>query len=111
MNWNFSLDDKISAIELLIEDLRWARGEDGVPEHRTYWALKAVAEDLRARQRHTRVKAMDDLETALRAANASKSSNGYEMAKLRFVAETFIGHAAVVRQAMEQFAIGAEVEG
>ena len=110
MDRNFSLGDKIKAAERLIEDLRWSRNDPMVPEFTTYWVMKAVASDLRARQRHVKLQALDDLQHAIDMAHASKIRPGYEMGKLQHLAELLIGKWPVVRQALESFASHAEIE-
>ena len=104
MNRNFSLDDKLQAVERLIVDLRWARGDPLVPEFKTYWVLKAIADDVRARQQSARYDALEDLRDAVRAVHASKTGLGYELGKLRNLAERFLGKWPIVEQAMESFA-------
>lgn len=111
MNKNFTLTDKIKTVDVLVDDFRWARGKEDEPEHLTYWTLKAIADDLRARQRHVRLDALDDLQRAVDMANANKVRNYYEPGRLQFLAERLIGRWPVVRQALERFAADAEVAG
>jgi len=110
MNRNFSLDDKLQAIETLIVDLRWARSDPLVPEFKTYWVLKALADDVRGRQLAVKIDTLVNLQKALDAVYASKTRLGYDIGKLQNLAERLIGRWPTVRQALEYFA-NAEVEG
>lgn len=107
---NFRLDDKIKTVEILIEDFRWARANSMVPEHRTYLVLKALVEDLRARQRIPRFSVIEELQEAVDAAAATKTRAGYEMGKTQNIGERVMGRWPLVRQALEHFAADAEVE-
>ena len=113
MNRKFSLDDKLATIEVLIVDFRWARDDPLVPEFCTYWTLKALADDVRGRQRHPRFSVLDELQSAIDAANANMTRvMGYEMGRLRLIAERLIGRWPTVRQALEHFAaVDSEIDG
>jgi len=111
VNRNFSLDDKLQAVEMLIVDLRWARSDPLVPEFKTYWVLKAIADDVRGRKLAVKINTLVDLQNTLDAVYASKTALGYDNGKLRNLAERFIGCWPTVRQALEHFTADAEVEG
>ena len=112
MNRKFSLDDKLATIEVLIVDFRWARDDPLVPEFCTYWTLKALADDVRGRQRHARFKVIEDLQGAIDAANASKTRAGFTHGHLRSVAERLMGAWSTVLQALEHFAaVDSEIDG
>lgn len=99
-----TLEDRIAAVERVIEDFRWARNEPGCVEHRTYAAMKEIAADLRGRRPLTASVAVSALQRRIDAANASKDERGYQIGHLCGVAEELIGRWAAVRYALERAA-------
>jgi len=100
----YTIEEKLSVVEFLIEQLRDSRHELGAPNRGRYLILKSVAADLRARIPGEPLAACFELDEAIRAADASKTVPlGYEIGKLRRIAEILIGRWPVVRQALEKF--------
>jgi hypothetical protein len=109
MNRNFTLDDKLQAVEQLIVDLRWSRSDPLVPEFKTYWVMKAIADDIRGQQLAVKIDTLVDLQKTIDSVHRSKTEFGYDIGKLQTLAERLIGHWSTVRMALENFA-AAEVE-
>ena len=103
-----STQDKIAAVERLIDDLRWSRNDPAVPEHATYQALKEIARDLRGRLPEAPGKALLALQRRLADAAASKTVLGFEQRALMGIGEEVIGRWPTVRQALERFGTEAE---
>jgi hypothetical protein len=102
----FSIPQKLQAVERLIEEFRWARDDYSVPENRTYFVLKAIADDLRGRLPGAPGEALRGLEEIINAAKQTKIRNGYEIGHLRRIAEYVIGCWPTLRQALEKFQPG-----
>jgi hypothetical protein len=94
--------EKLEVIEQEIERLR---GEHVMPrDHPTFVTLKAIAEDIRGRQRHKISQAFALLERAIIHAKDRRLTNGaYRPGNLREIAELTIGMWPTLRQALERF--------
>lgn len=100
----FSLDAKVEALNLEIEEARKGRREPGSALHRHYQVLQAIAADLRARQPLPRNDALADLEAALRLMKSARTNAGhYDQARMIAVAEVVVGRWPVISQALEKF--------
>ena len=96
---------KLEEVERLIERYRWARSDGKAPENASYWALKAVAADLRARLPETPGPILGRIQGAIDAASREKVGNRYSDGHVRAVAEAVIGSWPTIRQALEDFEI------
>ena len=99
----FTVADKLRTVELLIEDFRWARNDDALPEHLTYRVLKAIASDLRGRMNGSAEDARREIGLRIAGAIRSKTALGYERGMMLGVAEELIGRWPVIEQALERF--------
>lgn len=97
-----SRSDFLRAAEQLIEDFRWARGEQGTPEYRVYSNLKIVAAELRARAPEAPGQVILALEERIAFVERSKTRLGYDANKLRALAEEVMGRWPVIRLALEK---------
>lgn len=96
-------DDKLAAVERLIEDFRWARKDPAVPEHATYLALKAIATDLRAPKVEAKGRALQSLGFQVDAARAFKARIGYvEVGHMQAMAEALMAHWPAVKKALSR---------
>lgn len=94
-------DEKLGAVEAAIEELRWARNEPDIPEHRRLAALKSIAEDLRATKPEASSKALNVVEQHINAAKRKKERFGYlEVGSYRSVCEAVLAHWAAIRRAL-----------
>jgi hypothetical protein len=99
-----SVEEKLAAVERLIVDLRWARNDPALPEHKTLAALKAIALDLRGQHAGAPRRTLDALTFQINSAARSKARVGHvEIGHLQAVAECLTAHWSVVRQALERF--------
>lgn len=99
-----TVEQQLAAVERLIEDFRWARADDMVPEHATYNALKVIAKDLRARLPGAPGSALAEIGRRLEIAELGKSpEHGFVRGHLIGVAHAVIGRWPEVRQALENF--------
>lgn len=100
----FTREEKLEVIESFVTQWRPARSSGDAGERDVYLILKAIADDIRAGAPDAPGRALSELQNAIEAANATKSTrDGYEMGKLRRIAELLIGLWPVVRRALEQF--------
>lgn len=94
-----SLDEQIAAVDRCLEDFRHARSQPGTLENKTYFALRAIADELRGRKpeacRHT----LRLLAARVDAARSVRMADG----AMRGVAEVLISRWPTVRQALEKF--------
>jgi hypothetical protein len=92
-----TLTEQLTEVEGLLEDFRWSRSDDKIPEHKTFLALKALALDLRARlpgkAEQTRRELGRRIADAVRAEHAREAVAG--------VGEALIGAWPLVEQALE----------
>ena len=95
--------EKLIEIEALIEDFRYARNDPILQEHRTYLTLKSIAADLRGRGPGVAGAAQVELQRVIDNAIAAKTGLGYDVNRLRRVAEELIGRWPTIRQALERF--------
>jgi hypothetical protein len=98
----FTVEDQIGAVERLIEDLRWARNDPTVPEHRTYTILKSLATDLRARLDGASNRTLDALAFQVESATKAKARIGYvEVGHHQAVSECVMANWPVIKRALE----------
>lgn len=97
-----TLEDQISAVHRLIEDLRWARNAHGRIEHFTYNAMKQIAADLEARLPGKPGEARSLVGSRIADAVRTKTKLGYSLGKLTGIAETVIGCWPVIEYALER---------
>lgn len=98
-----SLQDKIDAVERLLDDLQWARNDPACPEFATFYALKAIALDIRGRMPGKAEEVRRVLGSRIGNAVRSRTALGYEIMHLKGIGEELIGRWPVVEQALEQF--------
>jgi cobalamin biosynthesis protein CbiD len=99
VNPMITTDEKLRAVEALIEDLR------GNPEAEVY---KAIAKDIRARLDSAPSAALHEIERRMAAVQRTRSRLGYENGALVGVAQEVIGRWPVVKLALELFGADAE---
>lgn len=102
----FTTDEKMAALEKLIETLR--RTANGVEDNERIRIMGAIATDLRARINAAPTVALTQIERRMTAVMRHKTRLGYETGTMVGFAEEVIGRWSVVKQALEKF--GAEVE-
>lgn len=97
------LKEKLQVIEHFIEQWRIARnGDPG--ERAVYHTLKAIAEDIRARDRKRATDLITRMDRAMKNAERWKTKpTGYQPGNLREIAELTIGAWPTIRQALEDF--------
>lgn len=97
-----TLEEKIAEVERLIVEERRLTGRAGSE------VLRAIAADLRARLDFRPSVALVDIERRVAAVAHSKSSTGYDPAKLHVLGEGTAVYWPIIKQALERF--GAEVQ-
>ena len=95
------LQAQIDAVERLIEDLRWARGDPTAPEHVTYLAMKAVARDLRGRLEGKAGEARAAIGSRIADAVRSATVLGYRDSHMIGLAQEVIGRWPTIEFALE----------
>lgn len=90
----------LEEIDRLIDERRHARPEPNSPDGRAYYALKAVAIDIRARQTDSISKAERILTGAVGVADRGRGPDGYDMGHLRLLAEAVMGRWPTIQQAL-----------
>ena len=106
-----TLEDKIAAVERLLDDFRDWRNAPEAVEHQTWLALKEIAKDLRGRAPEAPGEALQALQRRIADAAATKTGNGgigFDPGALAGIGQEVIGRWPTVRQALERF--GAEIE-
>lgn len=100
-----TLDQKIQAVDRLLDDLRWARNDPAVPEHITYKALTAIAVDLRAQTPKEAGKVLRSMTHQVDTARHTKARLGYfEHGQLQTITEATCGRWwPTVRRALELY--------
>lgn len=101
-----TLQDKLAAVERLIEDLRWAREKPDALERETFLALKEIAKDIRARMDGVPQAAVFELESRVNAIR----NHGSSTPRMHQLAAEFISRWPVIKQALERFGAMAEAE-
>ena len=97
----FTVEEKLAAVEHLIEIMRWARSHPDSAEHQTREMLKAIAVDLRAQLAGAGPTAMLSLETRINLARREKARIGYyEIRTLQGIGEEVIGRWPVISRAL-----------
>jgi hypothetical protein len=107
VNDEVGLNEQIAAIERCINDFRWARGKagDGKPEQQTYYALCAVAKDLRGRHPANASETLIALQRRIADAAATKTNTpglGFDEMMLVGIGQEVIGRWPTVRQALQR---------
>lgn len=96
-----TLQEKIDAVEAVIEDLRWARNADEGRLRRRHAALRAVAADLRARLAGAPTIVEVALEQRMRAVQRSKTMLGYGNGAMVGLAQELVARWPAVKQGLE----------
>lgn len=100
----FSIEEKIRAVDVEINEARKFRREPGSAIQRHYEVLKAVAADLRARQHLPRNNTLGRLERELSDMTERRAPEGaYQPGHLVKFANTVISRWPTISQALEQF--------
>lgn len=96
--------EKLEVVEHLIESHRWARYDDGVPEHGTWLILKSIASDIRANMSGAPNRTLQALAFQVNVALKAKSRIGYlELDHMQAVTECVIAHWAILQRSLEKF--------
>ena len=89
-------------VEALIEDLRWARGDPAVPEHRKWLALKQMARDIRARSTPP-TRAVDAVIFQVQSGMKARTRLGFiDPGHHQAISEAVIAHWPTIRLALER---------
>lgn len=106
---HFTIDEKLTELEKLIEFGRFTRGGPGTEAHRTFKILTAIASDLQARRNGRPSIALTEIGRRVIAAKRSKIPEyGYEGEHLMKLAYEVINRWNVLEQALQMF--GAAIE-
>lgn len=99
-------DEKLGAVERLVEKWRPHRSQPNSDEGIEYLALKAVAADLRARRDEKIQDGTRKLQEAIDRVEASRVQPGYDygIGQLRALAELTIGLWPLIRQSLQAYA-------
>jgi hypothetical protein len=97
-----SLEDKLAALELVLDRARTGYRPPGSDAQRHYEALKALGSDLRARIEFPRSNALGELTRALERMIESKVRH-YDDIRMIHVANVLINKWPTVSQALERF--------
>jgi hypothetical protein len=92
-------------VESLVEDFRWARSDPGVPEHKSWQALKQVATDIRQRQAIAISDTHKALERRIVSVDRAKERNGGVRARedaVKGLGEELWSRWPAVRHALER---------
>lgn len=99
----FTDTERIVVIERLIQDFRWARNDDKVPEHQTYVVLKEIALELRSRSPNVVGAAQTVLADRIDRALASRTPIGLDRGLLTALAQEVIRFRSTILQALKKF--------
>lgn len=102
---DFFVDEKLAAIEEIIVSERSRARANGTSARGAarYEALKAIAADLRGRQKHARSHTLGEITRRIASVKASKTSLGYSSGQMEALANTIISKWPTISQALEQF--------
>jgi len=98
----FTTQEKLAEVERLIMESKRLTGADAA-------VLKAIAQDLRGRANGSPSVALYDVQRRVDAVARSKSSTGYDKAKLHELGEGVAVHWSTIKQALEMFGADAEI--
>jgi len=97
--------EKLAAVERLLDDLRWARGKRDTTEAQTYEALAAIATDLRAGTPKEAGRVLAAFTDQVQRARRGKVRLGfYDVGNAQTICEAVCGRwFPTIRKALEQF--------
>ena len=100
-----TLDQKIAAVDRLLQDLRWARGRTDVLEGETHAALVAISAELHAEQPETIGRVLAAMTDQVDRARQGKARHGqFEIGHCQTLAEGLCGRWwPTVARALRQF--------
>lgn len=99
----YSLDQKLSAMDIEIKEARVGRRDPGSALQHQYEVLKSIAADLRARQQCPRSNTLGQLERQIELVRKSGTALGYDQMRLMELANLIINRWPTVSQALEIF--------
>ena len=101
----FTIDDKIAALHLELDEARRLERPSGSAAQRHYEVLKAIGADFRARQGLPRNGALCELTAEIeRVKKTGGREGGYDHGRLVALANLLISKWPLVSQALERFA-------
>lgn len=98
-----TIQEKLAAVQRLLEDLRHARNDPMLPEYATFHAMRAIASDLMARLPGNPEATRRALGKRIADAVRSRTPDGYLQSHARGLAEELVGRWPVIEQALERF--------
>ena len=103
MKEEITVEEKIAAIERMIEEGRHARSSPDESTHRAWLVLKSIAADLRAQRPQAPSAALQSLEFQVDSARRWKARIGFvDIGHHQAVSECLLANWTVVRKALER---------
>lgn len=97
-----SAQDQLEAVQRLLGDFHWARSSAGTAEQQTFFALKALVTDLKARLPSEAEAARRELGRLVAYTVKTGTPMGYEQNHLVGIGQFVMGNWPILEHALEQ---------